>query len=209
MCQLICVVFATPVFMLWACTSVCVAQEPFPAHALKFQEHFASRTDDPNTYCLLGNNFFRALSTRTAGEFIDQWLAAHPSATAIPVSKANAARPDIAPRPLVYIWIEDDAKSLNVALVEEGIFSAGVMLDMIEAQQQLMETLQNPMLSNSRTSIEKEIASTPEADRPKRLVSDAEYAEHRVRFVAAEQKAKSEKKGIWSDEMKQYREDED
>jgi endonuclease YncB( thermonuclease family) len=82
------------------------------------------------------------------------------------------------------------------------------MLDMIEAQQ-LRETLQNPMLSNAQASIEKEIASTPEAHRPKRLVSDAEYAKHRERFVAAEAKAKSEKKGIWSDEMKQYREDED
>jgi endonuclease YncB( thermonuclease family) len=196
-------------FALEVCTSVCDAQESFPAHELKFQEHFATRSNDLNTYSLLGNNFFRALSAPTASEFIEQWLAAHPRATAIPVSKVNAARPEIAPRPLVYVWIEDGTKSLNVALVEEGHFSAGVMLDMIEAQHQLTETLQNPMLSNARASIEKEIASTPEADRPKRLVSDAEYAEHRERFVAAETKAKSEKKGIWSDEMKQYREDED
>src|ERR1700749_4794917 len=122
MYQRICVGFATPLFMLRACTSLCVAQERFPAHELEFQEHFASRTNNPNTYSLLGNNFFRALSTPSPGEFINNWLAAHPSATAIPVSKENAARPGISPRPLVYVWIEDGAKSLNAALVEEGLF---------------------------------------------------------------------------------------
>jgi len=209
MYQVIRLGFGIPLFVLWACTSICVAQESFPAHGLKFQEHFASRTNDPNAYSLLGNNFFRALSTRTAGEFVAQWLVAHDRARAIPVSKVNAARPGIAPRPLIYVWIEDGANSLNIALVEEGIFSGGVMLDMVEAHQQLMETLQDSMLSNARASIEKEIASTPEADHPKRLVSEAEYAEHRARFVAAEEKAKREKKGIWSDEMKRYREDDD
>src|SRR5205807_232056 len=127
-------------------------------------------------------------------------LAAHANAMAIPVSKMNGARPEVAPSPFIYIWIEDGTDSLNVALIEEGLFAAGVMLDMTEAMQQTLERLRDARFSDTRAAIEKEMASTPKADRPKRLVSAADYARHKERFVAAEEKARREKKGIWSDE---------
>src|SRR5947209_19310757 len=78
-------------------------QTSVPARELKFQEHFASRTQDPTTYCVVRNNFFRALSTRTAPDFIKRWLVAHPNATTIPVSKMDLARPEIASRPFIYV----------------------------------------------------------------------------------------------------------
>jgi endonuclease YncB( thermonuclease family) len=108
----------------------------------------------------------------------------------------------------VYVWIEDGAESLNVALVEEGIFAGGVMLDMVESQRRLLEAMRDPKLAGNREQLEKEIAAQPESDRVKRLITDADYADRRKRIEAAEAKARDGKKGIWSDAMKEERQSE-
>jgi hypothetical protein len=184
------------------------AQDVFPAQELKFEAkmpRFASKAGNPATYVLLGNGYLRTLSARNENEFINHWLAVHPHATATPISTCNAARAGIPPKRIVYVWIEDGAESLNVALVEEGIFAGGVMLDMVESQLRLLEEVRDPKLADTRAQIEKEIAAQSVSDRVKRLISDADYAERRKRIEAAEAKARDGKKGIWSDAMKEER----
>jgi hypothetical protein len=193
------------------CASVCIAQESFPAHDLKFQNIFASRTGDPAAYFLLGNGWLRPLTTKTSDVFVKRWLDKHPNAVATLISAENFALAGKPPAPAVrwvYIWIEDSKESLNVALVQEGIFPGGVMLDMVETRQRLTEILRDPKLSEARAKVEKEVAERPVADRPRRLVSEADYAERIKRIVAAEREAREHKKGIWSDEMKEERETE-
>jgi hypothetical protein len=202
--------FAIPSLLLIG-PSVAHAQGAFPAQELKFDAKtaiFASKASSPGTYILLGNGYLRALSAHNENEFITHWLKVHPHATATPISTCNAARAGIPPMRHVYVWIEDGAESLNVALVEEGIFAGGVMLDMVESQRRLLEAMRDPKLAGNREQLEKEIAAQPESDRVKRLITDADYADRRKRIEAAEAKARDGKKGIWSDAMKEERQSE-
>jgi len=191
--------------------SVAHAQNVFPAQELKFNAKmaiFASKAGNPGTYVLLGSSYLRTLSAHNENEFINHWIEVHPHATATPISTCNAARAGTPTKRVVYVWIEDGADSLNVALVEEGIFAGGVMLDMVESQQRILEEMRDPRLASTREQIEKEIAAQSESDRVKRLISDADYAERRKRIEAAEAKARDGKKGIWSDAMKEERQSE-
>lgn len=193
--------------------SVAYAQGVLSVQELKFDAKmaiFASRASNPgSTYVLLGSGYLRTLSARNENEFIKHWLEIHPHATATPISTCNGARVGTPPKRIVYVWIEDGAESLNVALIEEGIFPGGVMLDMVESQHRLLEEMRDPKLASTREQIEKEIAAQPESDRVKRLISDADYAERRKRIEAAEAKARDGKKGIWSDAMKEERQAEE
>lgn len=65
-----------------------------------------------------------------------------------------------------------------------------------------MKTFDDPRLASGRAQILKERA---EEQTPQRLISDDEYAERMKRLAAAEQDAKANKKGLWSDaEMKRW-----
>jgi endonuclease YncB( thermonuclease family) len=152
--------------------------------------------------------YLRTLSAHSENEFINHWLEVHPHATATPIPTCNAARAGTPPKRVVYVWLEDGAESLNVALVEEGIFAGGVMLDMVESQHRLLEEMREPKLAGARKQIEKEIAAQSESDRVKRLITDADYADRRKRIEAAEAKARNGEKGIWSDAMKEERQSE-
>jgi hypothetical protein len=192
--------------------TVAHAQEVFPAQELKFDARmarFASKAGNPGTYVLLGSGYLRTLSTPNENEFINHWLEVHPHAMATPISTCSGARAGTPPKRIVYVWIEDGAESLNVALIEEGIFVGGVMVDMVESQHRLLEEMRDPKLAGTREQLEKEIAAQPESDRVKRLISDADYAERRKRIEAAEAKARNGKKGIWSDAMKAERQAEE
>ena len=191
--------------LVFAGTGVANVEGASPAQELRFETIFATKPHDPATYIVLGSGYLRALSTRTEKEFIKHWLEIHPHATVTPISTCNPMRPDRPPARFVYVWIEDGAESLNVSLIEEGIFSGGVMLDMVESQQRTMESMRDPTLTAVRKQLEAELAAQPEADRVKRLISDADYADRRKRIEAAEHKARDKKKGIWSDAMKEER----
>jgi len=197
--------------LLLIATSVAHAQDVSPAQELKFDAklaRFASKSKNPATYVLLGNGYLRTLSAGNENEFIKHWLEVHPHAMATPISSRNGARAGTPPKPLVYVWIEAGAESLNVALVEEGIFAGGVTLDTVESQHRLLEEMRDPRLAGAREQIEKEITAQPESDRAKRLISDADYAERRERIEASEAKARDGKRGIWSDAMKEERQSE-
>ncbi len=81
------------------------------------------------------------------------------------------------------------------------------MADMVEQFNGLNEILKSPKLADARAMIEKERAEAPQ-DRSERLVSEDEYRLLMRRVEVAENQARSDKVGIWSDAMKDERESE-
>ena len=185
-----------------------LSRESFPAQDLYVSGIAAHRRSDPDLYCLAGGDacalgFPMLLGAGNDIDFAAKWIAAHPRATAIPISveskKVFTARP---PVHSTYIWIEDGKDSVNVSMVREGIYRAQAMIDMVDANRDFMKTFDDPRLESGRAQILKERA---EEQAPQRLISDDEYADRMKRLAAAEQDAKADKKGLWSDaEMKRW-----
>jgi hypothetical protein len=188
--------YRTCLFLLLMVPAFVEAQQSFPVSELSVDGIYAARTGDPNLYCLLGANtclLWRLHNPWTHDTLIEDWLAAHPKATATPISTHNmvtGGNHRTASR--VYLWIEDSGVSLNVALVREGHYIAAAMKDMVEADREMAEMDNNPAPAKER-------AETPEENRPHRLVSDADYSQKIQRIALAEIDAKQEKKGMWSE----------
>jgi hypothetical protein len=201
--------FQTLFVMVTLCTSFeCHAQDVSAAKEFTFQEIFATRKDDAREYILLGSGWLRAIQFGNPSDFISSWLAAHPSATVRQVSRMGMTN-TVSKRTeeLVYIWVEDGEMSLNVDLVRAGIFPSGVMADMVDNYNGLTELFKKPELAFAREQFEKGPAEAPQ-DQPQRLISEDEYKQFADRVVAAENQAREEKAGIWSDAMKDERESE-
>ena len=185
-----------------------MSRESFPAQDLYVSGISAHRRGDPDLYCLAGGDVCAAgmpmfLGAGNAVEFISKWLVAHPHATVTPISvgskKVFSARP---PVHSTYIWIEDGKDSVNVSLVKEGLYRAQAMIDMVESSRNFMKMFDDPRLATGRAQIEKERA---EEQAPQRLISASDYADRMKRLAAAEEDAKQNKKGLWSDaEMKRW-----
>jgi hypothetical protein len=110
------------------------AQAPFPAREITFQEIFGSRNGDKSVYCLLGNGFFRSISSEEAGAVIKGWLTEHTKAQAVPVS----VQPMGPSGRWTYVLIEDGEDTLNIELVRAGAFPGRVMIDAAEAPQRII-----------------------------------------------------------------------
>lgn len=205
MCKLFFRALTFATLLLLICAVDCRAQS-FLARELKINGIFASRSDNSITYFFLGCGWLRTLSSRDEKTFIEKWLVAHPNAKATPISAMTVARRGQRTRERwVYVWLEDGTEIMNVALIKEGVFPGGVMLDMVEAEQRLMQELNDSTLANVRVQIEKERSSRSVGERPVRLVADKDYADRMKRIAAAEDEARGAKKGIWSDGMKEER----
>jgi endonuclease YncB( thermonuclease family) len=90
---------------------------------------------------------------------------------------------------LVFAWIDDGEQSVNISLIREGAFPGGVMFDAIDYFNQ--------------------IKFHPNADEmPRRIVSNDRYDAFIKRVIPAENDAKAERRGIWSDKYKEIREQE-
>jgi hypothetical protein len=183
----------------------CAAQDGIVAKEFTFQEIFATRKSDAREYILLGSGWLRTIQSGSPGQFISSWLAAHPAATVKAVSRMGVTNTKSRrTEEMVYVWVEDGEKSLNVDLVRLGVYPGSVMADMLDNYNGLTESLKKPELAFARAQIEKERAEVPQ-DHPQRLISDDEYEQFRERIVAAETQARTEKLGIWSDTMKDER----
>jgi hypothetical protein len=184
----------------------CDAKGEGAAKEFSFQEIFATRKNDAREYIVLGSGWLRTIQSGNPGQFISSWLAAHPASAIKPISRmgmtnTKSKRTD----ELVYIWVEDGEVSLNVDLVRAGIFPGVVMADMVDNYNGLTEQLKRPDLAFAKAQIEKERAEAPQ-DRPQRLISDDQYQLFAHRIELAEDQARAEKMGIWSDAMKEERE---
>jgi endonuclease YncB( thermonuclease family) len=185
-----------------------LSRESFPARDLYVSGISAHRLSDPDIYCLVGqdvcaNGMSILVGVGNSVEFVAKWLATHPHATATPISvqskKILLARPAVHS---TYIWIEEGKDSVNASLVEEGFYRAQAMIDMVESSDNFMKMFDDPRLAIGRAQIEKERA---EEQAPQRLISDSDYADRMKRLAAAEQDAKQNKRGLWSDaEMKRW-----
>lgn len=186
----------------------CQAQHVSAAKEFTFEDLFAYRKENAGSraYILLGSGWLRGISANDPGQFIAHWLVAHPSALIRPVSRMGMTntRTKLTAE-LVYIWAEDGENNLNVDLIRAGIFPAGVMADMVDNDNGLTKLLNGPELASSKALIEKERAERPQ-DRPRRLISEDLYQKFCERIEAAERQARTDKLGIWSDEMKEERE---
>lgn len=103
--------------------SVSQAQGVFPARELAINGIFADRHADSAVYCLLGRGACQPPEdTGAADVFIREWIAAHPKATATPISAETRSfrLPETPMRREIYVWIQDGSDSLAAALVGDG-----------------------------------------------------------------------------------------
>jgi endonuclease YncB( thermonuclease family) len=172
---------------------------------------YASKPGDTTVYCVLGAS--ACLVPRDAGtadHFIAQWLISHSTATVISVSSETQTIPNstmpATPAKLreVFVWIADGDDTLNVALVREGYYAGKSMIDMVENEQQQIERAKKITAEHPSGGFADVMAkwreSVPTEDRPRRLISDSDYALRMKQITAAEHDAQLAKRGIWSDD---------
>jgi hypothetical protein len=167
----------------------------------------ATKSNDQRLYVLLGSGFLRPFSFGDPKTFVSKWLTANPNAVVTNISRMITTNTIThKQQEIVYIWIEDGERSLNVDLVRAGIFAGGTMFDMVDNQKGLDELLKtDPKLADARAQIEKERAAEPQ-DRTDRLVPEGDYKARMLRVEDAESDARAKKLGIWSEAMKDERE---
>lgn len=186
--------------MLFFFVSRSFASQTIPLKDLQVDGIYATRTGDATLYCLLGANACIERFPDNAwnhDSFIVQWVRAHPNAAAVSLSSHRWGIGKERPSELrVYLWVEDQGDSLNVALVREGHYAAGGMIDMVEAEQQMMASLP----PDAKAQITKERDQGFEEQKPRRLVSDENYSAKLKLVLAAEMEAKAHQRGIWSEE---------
>lgn len=186
--------------MVFAVASRAWPSEAIPVKDLRVDGIYATRTGDSTLYCLLGANACIERFPDNAwnqDSSIVQWVTAHPNAVAVPLSTQRWGVGKATPsEPRAYLWIEDQGDSLNVALVREGHYAAGTMIDMVEAEQHMIASLP----PDARTQMEKEGKQRLDEETPRRLVSDEDYSAKLKLVLAAEMDAKAHQRGIWSEE---------
>lgn len=197
--------FATLIFLSVFC-SASFGQEAFPLTELKFKKFFAQRADDnKTTYCLLGNGFFRTISSNEEDSMISEWLHNHPKAKAIPVSIIG----EDSKMPMIYIWVIDGEENLNLSLVRKGVFPGSVMLDAVHFDRLSRGTPDRANIEagaayarklNPKLPVPKEIP-------PRRLIPDSSYEVFLKQLGVAQDVARKQKSGIWSDKFKGLREE--
>lgn len=173
-----------------------------------FDDIMASKQGDQATYVLLGSGFLRPTTFGDPKAFVSEWLKSHPKAIVTPISRmlsTNTRTHQV--MEIVYVWAEDGSDSLNVDLIRAGIFAGGTMYDMVDSQKSFDWLLKNdPKLADMRAEIEKERAAAPQ-DHSERLISDEDYQVRITRINDAERFAREKKLGLWSDAMKEDREE--
>ena len=179
------------------------AQEAFPLNELKFQKFFAQRAGDKTTYCLLGNGFFRTISSNEEDVLIPEWVRNHPNAKAIPVSIIG----ENSKMPIVYIWAVDGDENLNLALVKKGVFPGSVMLDAVHFDILSKGTQDRANIQAGAAYARKLNPNLPETKEspPRRLIQNSSYDAFLKSLVNAQDIARKQKSGIWSDKFKELR----
>jgi len=185
------------------CTSL-YGIDSFPMNELKFKKFFGQRTGDKNIYCLLGNGFFRTVSSNEEDVIIPNWLNKHPNAKAIPVSIVGEGSQMV----LVYIWAIDGTESLNLNLIKNGAYPGSVMLDAVHFQ---ALSKGSPDQENIKAGIAyarklNPNLPVPKETPPRRLIPDSNYDNFLKDLKNAQNMAQIQKNGIWSDKFANLRE---
>jgi len=184
---------------------------PTPVSGMAVVGIYARKPGDTTAYCLLGAGACLVpKDAGTADHYIAQWLMEHSAATITPVSSQTQTIPHSTKpgSPVkhreIYVWIADGAEILNVSLVREGYYAGQSMIDMVESEQRQIERANkiaaehpNPAFADMMAKMRE---ATPKEDRPRRLVSDSDYALRMKQIAGAEHDAQLAKRGIWSGE---------
>lgn len=189
-------------------SSTCLAQQNFALSDLKFNGFFGTRPGDGNLYCLLGNGFFRTISSGEDAVVISDWRTRHPNARAVPVSISGE---DSRMR-IVYIWAVDGSDNLNLLLINKGVFPATVMLDAAQFDPLLKRSAPTPeqkAIDAGMSYVRKmrHVAPAVEAP-PRRLISEPRYLDFLKDLLANENVARTQMNGIWSDKFNELRQEE-
>lgn len=179
--------------------------ETFSIIELKFLKFIAQRKGDNATYCLLGNGFLRTISSKEEDSIISEWLRLHPKAQAIPVSIIGEGTKS----PIVYFWVVDGSENLNLFLVKRGAFPGQVMIDAVHFEEMTKNTKDRADIEAGYNLYSKLYPGSAEPKekimQPRRLISDADYNAFLKELHNAQDSARSQKRGIWSDAFKDLR----
>jgi len=181
------------------------AQDAFPLSELKFNKFFGYRPGDNTLYCLLGNGYFRTISSHEEDVVIPDWLSKHPNAKAIPVSITGEG----SKFRRVYIWAIDGTESLNLFLVQQGVFPGTVMLDAVHFDLLSRGTRDRANIEAGYAYGRKLNPNQPQDKEspPRRLIPNAKYEAFLNELQSAQDMARTNKSGIWSDKFKELRDE--
>ncbi|MCP5197514.1 MAG: hypothetical protein H6974_12150 [Gammaproteobacteria bacterium] len=170
---------------------------------LKFQKFFGQRPGDKITYCLLGNGFFRTISSNEEDVIIPDWLNRHPNAKAVPVSIIGEG----SKMPLIYIWAVDGSENLNLSLVKQGVFPGSVMLDAVHFDILSRGTRDRANIEAGAAYARKLNPNLPKDKEspPRRLITNSTYEAFVKELKSAQDVAQANKSGVWSDKFKELR----
>jgi hypothetical protein len=176
-------VFAT---ILASCSADSDENE-IPIDQLTFDSIFGSIGEDEyEVYCLLGEDFFE-VGSDNSDSLITSWLDHHKSGTLTKISRVNGVLSFGDDAKLIYSMVTDGKENLNVYLVRNGGFPASAM--------------QRPKTWEEMNADEKQLYSGMEKPSVDILIDSKTYKKYMVEIREAEELAKNEKLGVWSDEF--------
>jgi hypothetical protein len=170
-----------------------LAEPPLTLKELDFKLWIGGRREGPKDtiYMLFGCCWMlNTPMTDDGPQVVAAWIAAHPDAivTVVDQSQMFADVKRNGRGTLAFVWVQDGRENLGLTLIREGIIPSGMMADGVA----FLDHIQD-LDRHSPTY-------------PKRVISDAEYEAFMVRALNAEALAVNERKGIWSDAYKEWRE---
>jgi endonuclease YncB( thermonuclease family) len=153
----------------------------------------------------LGNGFFRTISSNDEGVLIPEWVRNHPNAKAVPVSIIGEG----SKMPIAYIWAVDGDENLNLALVKKGVFPGSVMLDAVHSDILSKGSRDRANIEAGAAYARKLNPNLPEAKEspPRRLIQNSSYESFLKDLAKAQDIAREQKNGIWSDKFKALRDE--
>lgn len=175
--------------------SAAVAQDAFPFSEVTLKNGFGTRAQEPNLYSLMGNGQIRALRSDEEMAIVTEWRARHPHALAVPVSLMGGMK-------MMYIWAVDGDASLNLTLIEKGVYPATVMIDAVQFLQLSQSAPDTPQTAAVKAGYAygQRLSGTPTPKDvpPQRFVSRDRYNKFLKQLIAAENRALAQRSGIWS-----------
>lgn len=172
---------------------VASAMDAIPIKGIHFEQLIGNREGDANDYsCVGGASPYLLYPTQKIDAFVDAWLRKNPLAMLVPVSDVPGLAAKGEKSRIVYVWIIDGARILNVDLVLYGVVPGVFMRDVVEVDRKAQLSMPEFPLTE------------PNA---RRFISDAKYSEFMNVVNAAEIEARKHKRGIWADKFAGRRKD--
>ncbi|MEP2937496.1 MAG: hypothetical protein ABJM06_09180 [Gilvibacter sp.] len=180
----------TIIFFLF--TSIICAQnyDPIPAKNLNFTSLISHIYDDgqKTEYGIVGYDDIWGPKERYQ-PVIAEWLKNNPEAVFTPVSYVYMKTKKGNPIIMYYGWITNGNKNLGIHLVETGIMRANAMTR--------FKTLDE---YSEEEKTKYKVSTMSNEPKIKTLIEDSIYNKYLEKLMAAEERAKSKKIGVWSDD---------